>query len=134
MSNQICIVRTNDIFIFISVDDESPLHYNEYESKNGTQTNTINYPYREYENEGNFLVVEMTVSVYVPFLIFARKKIASGVIRYRITKALNGKIDVTQTNLTLHVDKDNYSIVSTQNITRFNVNLHVPHGKDISVL
>ena len=110
------------------------MHYNEFESKDGTQTNTIAYPYKEYENERNVLVVEMTVRVYIPFLILARKKIASGVIRYRITKSLNGKIDVTQTNRTLHVDKYKHSIVSTQNITRFNVNLHVPHGKDISVL
>ena len=56
-------------------DDVSPMHYKELESNDGFEKYTINYPSKEYDIEGNFLEVEMTVRVYVPYLIFARKKL-----------------------------------------------------------
>ena len=115
--------------VIFSDDDVSPMHYKELESKAGVESYTINYPSKEYDIEGNFLEVEMTVRVYVPYLIFARKKIASGVITYRITKFLTGKIEVSQKNRTINFDDNKNAIVSTQNSTRLNVNLHDPHGK-----
>ena len=119
--------------MFILVDDVSPIHYHEFKSKDGMQTNTIDYPYKEYDIEGNVFEIVMYVrvyvpKVYVPHLIIARQRIASGKIRYNITKSLNGKLDITQINRTINMDEDKYSIVSTQNITKLNVDLHDPHG------
>ena len=120
--------------MFILVDDVSPIHYHEFKSKDGMQTNTISYPYKEYDIEGNVFEIVMTVRVYETYSIFFRKIIATGTIRYDITKSLNGKLDVTQTNRTINVDEDKYSIVSTQNITKLNVGLHDPHGNIQSMI
>ena len=119
--------------MFVLVDDVSPIHYHEFTSKDGIQTNTIDYPYKEYDIEGNVFEIVMTVRVHVTRR-FYRKKIATGKIRYNITKSLNGKIDVTQINRTINIDEDKYSIVSTQSITKLNVDLHDPHGNIQSII
>ena len=113
--------------MFFLVDDVSPIHYHEFKTKDSTQTFTIDYPYKEYDIEGNVFEIVMTVMVHV-IHIFYRKKIATGTIRYNITKNLNGKLDVSQVNRTISIDEDKYSIVSTQNVTKLNVDLHDPHG------
>ena len=121
-------------YIFILVDDVSPMHYKELTSNDGMQTATFDYPYKEYDIEGNVFEIAMTVMVYETKSIFWRKKIATGTIRYNITKSLNGKIDVTQVNRTISTDEDKYSIVSTQNITKLNVDLYDPHGNIQSMI
>ena len=132
--NSYRIFRTIITYMFILVDDVSPIHYREFKTKDGMQTNTISYPYKEYDIEGNVFEIVMTVRVYVTQFIFYRKKIATGQIRYSITKSLNGKLDVTQINRTINIDEDKYSIVSTQNITKLNVDLHDPHGNIQSMI
>ena len=112
-------------------DDVSPMHFKELQSDDGVQTYTINYPHDEYQIEGNVLEVEMTIRVYVPFLFVTRKKIASDTITYQITKSLNGKLVVSQTNRTIKFDDNKSAIVSTQNITKLTVDLHDPHGNFI---
>lgn len=107
------------------------MHFNELESDDGVKTYIISYPHKEYQIEGNVLEIEMTIRVYVPFLFVTRKKIASGTITYQITKSLNGKIDVSQTNRTINFDDNKSAIISTQNNTKFNVDLWDPHGNFI---
>ena len=122
----------NFVYIACLDDNTSPMHYTEVSSKNAVATYTLKYPSWEYEPPGNFMTVEMSIRVFVPWIPWiSRKEIAFEKINYNITKSLNGHLDVIQSNRTINYD-GNTALVSTLNYAKLDVNFSDPHGRNIT--
>ena len=109
------------------------MHYTEVTSKVGVATYTLKYPSWEYEPRGSLMTIEMSVRVFVPWIPWiSRREIAFDKINYNITKSLNGHLDVTQSNRTIHY-KGQRAVVSALNYTKLTVNFSDPHGSNIII-
>jgi hypothetical protein len=120
-------------FVYLACldDNTSPMHYTEVNSKEGVATYTLKYPSWEYEPRGSLMTVEMSVRVFVAWIPWiSRREIAFDKIKYNITKSLNGHLDVTQSNRSIHY-KGGRAVVSALNYTKLTVNFSDPHGSNI---
>ena len=118
-----CQIKFTKLFYTSSSDDDgSPTHFTEIQSDSGVANYTLSYPSENYEQRR----YTMTIRVFNKWL-FARKEIAYNSIKYDITKALNGHMNVKQ-DKKLIVTGDTGAIVSTKTVTRVEIELYDPHG------
>ena len=98
------------------------MHTYEYTSDSGVVNYTLNYPSKIYDAR----YYTMTVRVFNEWIW--RKEIAYDSVTYKITKQLNGAMNIVQLNRTV-IYREFGAIVSTKNVTKSEILLYDPHGK-----